>query len=131
MSAIDSPRGMASRYKGPMRWTGRPGNQFGNATRSRSSTCSIARRGTGSSQKIPARDRGLPACWAERSPPVAPCCLATVSLMPRGSFEGTESEVSNRFDDGEARAMTTLRDLYPEIEPYASGRFGVDEIHSL
>jgi proline iminopeptidase len=27
--------------------------------------------------------------------------------------------------------MTTLRDLYPEIEPYASGRFGVDEIHSL
>jgi proline iminopeptidase len=28
-------------------------------------------------------------------------------------------------------AMTTLRDLYPEIEPYASGRFGVDDIHSL
>ncbi len=27
--------------------------------------------------------------------------------------------------------MAILRDLYPEIEPYASGRIGVDEIHSL
>jgi proline iminopeptidase len=27
--------------------------------------------------------------------------------------------------------MTTLRDLYPDIEPYASGRLEVDEIHSL
>jgi proline iminopeptidase len=27
--------------------------------------------------------------------------------------------------------MTTLRDLYPAIEPYASGRLGVDDIHSL
>jgi proline iminopeptidase len=28
-------------------------------------------------------------------------------------------------------AMTTLRDLYPEIEPYASGRVAVDDLHSL
>ena len=27
--------------------------------------------------------------------------------------------------------MPALRDLYPEIEPYASGRLGVDDIHSL
>ena len=29
------------------------------------------------------------------------------------------------------QAMTTLRDLHPEIEPYASGRLEADEIHSL
>src|SRR5277367_5992844 len=27
--------------------------------------------------------------------------------------------------------MTTLRDLYPEIEPYASGRLGADDIHRV
>jgi proline iminopeptidase len=27
--------------------------------------------------------------------------------------------------------MATLRDLYPEIEPYASGRVAVDDLHSL
>jgi proline iminopeptidase len=31
----------------------------------------------------------------------------------------------------ERRAMTLLRDLYPAIEPYTSGRLAVDDIHSV
>src|ERR1700679_1574419 len=46
-------------------------------------------------------------------------------ILGRLALEGRPNEM----DD--PQAMTTLRDLHPEIEPYASGRLRADEIHSL
>jgi proline iminopeptidase len=52
--------------------------------------------------------------------------IAAVHLLQR-RFKEKRNERSH--DD--RRDMTALRDLYPAIEPYASGHLEVDEIHAL